>query len=411
MRAKADKIERKLITDRAEAERKISELRVKAKDLNNTTATERKEALEEVMRLQDSLISQEQEVANLRRDAQLEENTFARSNKENLDEAARLTANAIAVETRRNNAKRRIQTELSTAENQLNAEEKARQKEKEAEQKVIDDKEKERLKSISDFKKELVKKDEDNDAKTEEAKLELERTRAEDKLAELVGTEEEKREALLALNEYYDNKESELADKRRDEKKVKDTEADKEEIMRAKALASAKKSVQDATLNAIAGGLGILKSLNEESKGLQAAALIGESGLGVAKMIIGKNTADLADGAFAATLGPAGPAYLATKLAANKINLITGLASTAAATAKGLQALGSSGGGRGSDSSGGNIESPQAPSFNLVEGTESSSIQNSIENQGSQPIKAYVVSGEVTSQASLDRSIKNSSSI
>jgi len=181
--------------------------------------------------------------------------------------------------------------------------------------------------------------------------------------------------------------------------------------MRAKALASAKKNVQDATLNAIAGGLGILKSLNEESKGLQAAALIGESGLGVAKMIIGKNTADLADTAFSATLGPAGPAYLATKLAANKINLITGLASTAAATAKGLQALGSSGGGRGSDSSGNNTESPQAPSFNLVEGSESNAIQDSIQSQGSAPIKAYVVSGEVSSQASLDRSIQDSSSI
>ena len=274
-----------------------------------------------------------------------------------------------------------------------------------------ENKERERLKKISDLKKEFIKKDQDLDAETEEEKLELERTRAEEKLAELVGTEEEKREALLALNEYYDNKEDELADKRRDEKTAKDKIADKEEVMRAKALASAKKSVQDATLNAVAGGLNILKSLNEESKGLQAAALVGEAGLGVAKMIIGKNTADLADTAFSATLGPAGPAYLATKLTANKINLITGLASTAAATAKGLQALGSSGGGRGSDSSGNNTESPQAPSFNLVEGTEGNSIKNSIENKSRNPIKAYVVSGEVESQSSLNRQIKNSSSI
>jgi len=412
MRAKADKVERGLLVRRAEAEREVAKLRLVAKDMVNTSAEERKAALEKVLEIQDSLIGSEQEVANLRRDAQTMENGFARSTKENLEEEERLKAESIAVETRRLNQKRQIARELSAAEMELIRNKTAAEKEAADKKKVIDEAEATRLKSISDFKKDLVKKDEDNDAKTEEEKLELERTRAEEALERLVGTEEEKREALLALNEYYDQKESDLEDKRIEDKKVKDIEADKEEIARKKALERAKDSLRDASLNAIAGGLNILKSLNEESKGLQAAALLGESGLGVAKMVIGKNTADLADTAFAATLGPAGPAYLTTKLAANKINLITGLASTAAATAKGLQSLGKSGGGRGSDSSGNNAETPQAPSFNLVEGTgDNSSVQRSIENQGSNPIKAYVVSGEVQSQASLDRSIQDSSSI
>ncbi len=218
--------------------------------------------------------------------------------------------------------------------------------------------------------------------------------------------------SMMQLQKLKSIQETNDKAKKLEDKKLKeDKKRRAEDLADLKATEEAKRSVQDATLNAIAGGLGILKSLNEESKGLQAAALIGESGLGVAKMIIGKNTADLADTAFSATLGPAGPAYLSTKLAANKINLITGLASTAAATAKGLQALGSSGGGRGSDSSGNNTESPQAPSFNLVEGTEGNSIKNSIENKSSTPIKAYVVSGDVTSEASLNRNIKDSSSI
>ncbi|MCP4484684.1 MAG: hypothetical protein GY823_09015, partial [Flavobacteriaceae bacterium] len=232
MRAKADKIERKLITDRAEAERKISELRVKAKDLNNTTAAERKEALEEAMKLTDSLVEQEQDVAVLRRDAQLMENSFARSTKENLDEAARLTANVTNIETRRNNNKRRLQSELSAAEKQEQAEKDARAKEAQDKKDKEAEDDKTRLKSISDFKDALVKKDEDNDAKTEEAKLELERTRAEEALERLVGTEEEKREALLALNEYYDQKEDELEEKRREEKKAKDEQDVKEEIAR-----------------------------------------------------------------------------------------------------------------------------------------------------------------------------------
>ena len=410
MRARADKIERKLITDRAEAERKISELRVKAKDLNNTTAAERKEALEEVMRLQDSLIGQEQEVANLRRDAQVEENTFARSTKENLDEAARLTADAIAVETRRNNAKRRIQTELTMTENQLSAEAKARAKEKEEEQKVADEKERVRLKSISDFKRELVKKDEDNDAKTEEAKLELERTRAEEALERLVGTEEEKREALLALNEYYDQKEDELEEQRREEKKAKDEQDVKDEIARKEkvynTIAQGIKRTQDLTNGAfqLADALG---KQDEKSKEKRAKAAFNVN----KALSLATATVDATKGvqkAFAETTD-----FTPTQSLRTANAVIAGIVGAGNIAAIASQKFEGGGGSRGASNipSSSAAESNQAPAFNLVQGTEGSAIQESIQNKGSEPIKAYVVSGEVRSQASLDRSIEDSSSI
>ena len=91
-RAKADKIERGLLVRRANAEREIAKLRLKAKDLNNVSAEERQAALKEVLSIQDGLAKSEVEIATLRSDAQTAENTFARSTKENLLEEERLKA-------------------------------------------------------------------------------------------------------------------------------------------------------------------------------------------------------------------------------------------------------------------------------------------------------------------------------
>ena len=410
MRAKADKIERKLITDRAETERKISELRVKAKDLNNTTAAERKAALEEAMELTDSLVGQEQEVAVLRRDAQLMENSFARSTKENLDEAARLTANVTNIETRRNNNKRRLQSELSAAEKQEQAEKDARDKDAQDKKDKAAADDKIRLKSISDFKKELIKKDEDNDAKTEEQKLALERTRAEEKLAELIGTEEEKREALLALNEYYNQKEDELEEQRRGEKKAKDEQDVKDEIAGKErvynTIAQGIKRTQDLTNGAfqLADALG---KQDEKSKEKRAKAAFNVN----KALSLATATVDATKGvqkAFAETTD-----FTPTQSLRTANAIIAGVVGAGNIAAIASQKFEGGGGSRGASNipSSSAAESNQAPAFNLVQGTEGSAIQESIQNKGSEPIKAYVVSGEVQSQASLDRSIEDNSSI
>ena len=74
---------------------------------------------------------------------------------------------------------------------------------------------------------------EDEEAVTEEQKLELERERAELALENLIGTETEKAEAKLELEKYYDEKEIELATKTaatitaNEEKALKKQEDDK----------------------------------------------------------------------------------------------------------------------------------------------------------------------------------------
>tara|TARA_R110000787_G_scaffold130386_6_gene242337 strand:+ start:672 stop:2525 length:1854 start_codon:yes stop_codon:yes gene_type:complete len=48
-----------------------------------------------------------------------------------------------------------------------------------------------------------------------------------------------------------------------------------------------------------------------------------------------------------------------------------------------------------------------APSFNLIEGTEGSNVADSVNTQNNTPLKAYVVSSEVTSGQELDRKIES----
>ena len=54
---------------------------------------------------------------------------------------------------------------------------------------------------------------------------------------------------------------------------------------------------------------------------------------------------------------------------------------------------------------------PSAPSFNLVQGSGTNQIAESINSSGNRPIQAYVVSGSVTSAQELDRNIVESSTI
>ena len=166
-----------------------------------------------------------------------------------------------------------------------------------------------------------------------------------------------------------------------------------------KATADAKASIQDASLKTISGGLNLLKQLGEDSKALQATALIGESAVGIAEMVINKSKADLA--AQPLLSNPATAAAGATALLLNKINLGIGIATNVAATAKGLAALGKGGAPAGGDAGAGGAE---APAFNLVEGSESNAIQQSIQGQEN-AVKAFVVSGDVTTAQSADRNI------
>ena len=409
-RAKADLIERNLIVEKAKAEREIADLRLKAKDLNNVSAKEREAALLKVLDIQDDLITKETEVLELRRDAQIAENTFARSNKENLTAEQEAIASVIAAETRRTDQKRQIQRELTAAENEQRSARESAAKEQQAINAEAQKLEEDRLKSISDFKKDLVNKELDLDAKTEEQKLELDRSRAELKLETLKGTEEEKREALIALNALFDQKEDELSAQREEERllRLEDDKRKEQEILdkandrkikNEKIVAQGEEDIRQANLNNAKGIVNLFGQLAGENKKLQAGALIAANAAGIAQNIIDTNAANAR---LTLEAGIAAPALIT----ANFTRMGIGIASSVAATAKGLSALG--GGSAGSSGDGGRGAS-STPSFNLVEGTRENQIANSLNDR--EPIQSFVVSTAVTSSQELNRNAESNGSL
>ena len=121
MRAKADKIERKLLVERSKLESRIAVLRLKAKKEDEFSAADRKKALKEAQSLEDSLISKEVEYLQLRSEAQTLENTFSRSNKENLDKEATAQAQVNNKIAERSDKARTLQRELNTLNNEIEA--------------------------------------------------------------------------------------------------------------------------------------------------------------------------------------------------------------------------------------------------------------------------------------------------
>ena len=194
------------------------------------------------------------------------------------------------------------------------------------------------------------------------------------------------------------------------EKEAK-AKADADKIEAEKTVAATMASIREADFNNISAGLNLIKNLFQNNKKLQAAALIAENALGIAKTIISTkaaNQAARAQGtALAIATGGASVAAAEALVLRNNIGAGISIAGIVAATAKGVAALGGGGAspsGGGSLSEGGGGGGAQAPNFNVV----GNSGMNQLAQIQQTPVQAYVVSGEVTSAQALDRNrIKN----
>ena len=190
-----------------------------------------------------------------------------------------------------------------------------------------------------------------------------------------------------------------------------------QEIADEQAVANAKREIQDSSFNNISNALSLVKGLFEKNKGVQKAVLIAESAMGIAKIVINTQAANAAAKLKYALL-PGGQALSAAEILMNKVGAGIGIATNIAATAKGLSALGGGGsapssGGLGGSGGGGSISTPAtvAPNVNVVGASRTNAIAETIAQQGQQPIKAYVVANDVTTQQGLNRSIVTSASI
>jgi hypothetical protein len=194
------------------------------------------------------------------------------------------------------------------------------------------------------------------------------------------------------------------------QKKLEDEKLLSEEKIRiAQAEAEAKKAIQDASFDVASQGINLIKGLFEKNKGIQKGAMIAESALGIAKIIVNTQTANAV--AAASPLNAVDPTYGIRARIINTVSAGIGIAANIAATAKGLAALGGGGapsGGNVGGGGGGQAAAP-APQFNVVGNTGINQVAATLGQQ--QPVQAFVVANQVTSQQALDRSIVNNASL
>jgi len=237
-----------------------------------------------------------------------------------------------------------------------------------------------------------------------EAEKEIESTRLQAIVDNANAGTQAKIDAQIALDEFVNTNNEENATLKKD--------LGLQEVSDAKAVADAKKSIQMGNLSNVASGFALLSQLAGKNKALQAAALIGESAVGIAKTVINTQAANAA-AVLKYALLPGGLALAKAESAMNNVSAGIGIATNIAATAKGLSSLGGGGSTPSSPSlsSVGGGGAPQPPAFNVVGASDTNQLAGAIGNQSQQPIQTYVVSGDVSTSQELDRNIVTGASI
>jgi hypothetical protein len=140
-------------------------------------------------------------------------------------------------------------------------------------------------------------------------------------------------------------------------------------------------------------------------KALALAQIGADTAIAISKAIPAATNAGLQAGLVA---GPAAPVVTPKVTFATYLGLAAMIASNVA-RAKALLSGGGSGGGGGATgggaTGGGGMSGGAAPSFNVVGQSGANQIAESIAGRESQPMRAYVVGGDVTTQQGLNRGI------
>lgn len=199
---------------------------------------------------------------------------------------------------------------------------------------------------------------------------------------------------------------SQLVATRTTELEIEKNTADKK-LAIEKSLQEHKAELRQKDFDLALQGIGVIKSIFEKSKGVQKAAVIAESAIGIAKIITSTQAANAAAIAKYSAI-PGGQAFSAAEIARNRIGAGIGIAANLTATAKALQALGGgsapSGGGDLGGATGGGVI---APNLNVVGNTGI----NQLATLQQQPVKAYVVSNDITSAQQFDLKVQQTASL
>ena len=252
----------------------------------------------------------------------------------------------------------------------------------------------------------------DLQAKTLEDKLllkqERDRTELEMELSKMVADDQAKNNLRKELEAIQYIEQQELRIQREEEKKqldIKNAEdqakLDQEEIARKKAHEEAKAGV-------IKSGFDVASSLSTAFLGQGKKAQAIQKGLTLTQ--IGIDTANAFSKLMAGSEASAvatGPAYSVAK----PIFYATGLIQILANVAKAKAALSSSGASGGGGGGGATPTPPPVPSFNVIGAQGSNQLAGAISDKNSQPLKAFVVANDVTTQQRFDSAIVNNASL
>ena len=372
-RAAADKKERALIVERAEANRTRADLLEKAVNKELFTAQERIAFLEQAGQLEDEITNKEIEAAKLRYDAKVAENALAKSTKEDLDEEAALKAKLINLETAKLTKQKLVTSQIVAAKKQQEAEEKAIQAEIDKTNAESAAAEQEAIKAEGEARQKIL-----------EATLgaqDLELMKAKDKY-----------QALIEEAEKYGIDTTNLVTAQAEEINKINAKYDKEDSDRKKKKAADDQAVQEATLGAISGALGSLSELAGKDaasgKAISAAQAVINTYLGATKA--------LGQGGIAGPIAAAGV-------------VASGIASIRKIYATKIPATAGGGGGA-------TTPRPQVsvPSINprLSFDTQASDLGNQIsQSLDRSPVRAYVVNQDVQTAEKMDRKIKETATI
>lgn len=211
----------------------------------------------------------------------------------------------------------------------------------------------------------------------------------------------EKKERLLAAETDYKTK---LAE-------VNKTFAE-EDLAIQTTLEEAKQNIRMLAIDNVAKGFALLGQLAGKNKALQAAAIVGENAVGIAKQVISTRAANAAVTAKYALI-PGGLALAKVEKTLNNVSLGLGIASSVASTSKALSALKAGGSASSGGSQGGSVPTGAStpPSFNVVGQSDTNQLAAAIGGQSQQPVQAYVVANDVTTAQSMDRNIIDDASL
>lgn len=383
------KAERDILVERAKANKAIAEAKLIVQDTTKS-AEERVAALKLANELELKVSAQELATQQKRLRVMEAQAELSDSNEETLDEIAAARARVLELETASIQKRTELAGQVKALEQQIAAEAKAAADEK---QKQIEEEKKARLDALEAIR-EATSTDQENEIFATEKKYNDLIAQAVKFGEDTAALEEAKEAKLQAIRDKYAQQEADAKKKLEDEEKARrDKEiADQQALMNARftmtqnGIAAIGALVQAATAGDEAQAE---RAFNIQKRLSMASAVVSTAQAVAAALTAGGNPIKLATGAQFVEAGIAAATGAAQIALIAKQKFEKGDASAAPS------GIGTTGGRTGLGGS--------APSFNVVGTSGINQIAASINGSNKNPVRAYVVSGDVTTAQSLDR--------